>query len=102
MQSSSQFKQAQCKFYFKFELKSVWHRNTPPFILGYNSFKTKLYTAHNNLVVVPKHIPQILVPHPGGEGGAGGGARVVRADGWWEAQHTCLCGRERGTLPRSR
>jgi hypothetical protein len=33
--------------YFKFELKSLWHRNTPPFIIGYNSFKTKLYTAHN-------------------------------------------------------
>jgi hypothetical protein len=50
--------------YFKFELKSVWHSNTPPFILGYNSFKTKLYTAQNNLVVLPKHIPQILVPLP--------------------------------------
>jgi hypothetical protein len=51
--------------YFKFELKSFWHRNTPPLILGQNSFKTKLYTAQNNkttLVVLPKNILQIPVP----------------------------------------
>ncbi len=38
--------------YFKLELQSFWHRNTPPFILGYKltihlNFKTNLYTAHN-------------------------------------------------------
>jgi hypothetical protein len=57
MQSSSNSSNKQSASLFKFELKSVRHRTTPPFILGYNSFKTKLD-------VLPKDIPQILVPLP--------------------------------------